>query len=510
MTKIVVDITHVARLANLSLSPKELNLYTKQLEQIVEYIGQLDQVDTSKVTPTFQTIDNTTNVFRKDEITPSLSQAEALSSAKQTHHGYFTTSHVNETLPKRKLIDQFNAVLTQVNHNGQVAHKDLFITKGIETTAGSKVLQGYIPQYSSTVVDLLAKAGLVTRYKTNEDAWGHGSSGENSDFGPTKNPWNLAYVPGGSSSGSAAAVAAGLVDVATGTDTGSSIRLPASFTNTTGIKPTYGALSRWGVIAFVSSLDCPGLIANSVKKLRRYYSIVAQEDKYDCNTCSPLRYRKPIKHIKTIGLPREYFGAGVDKQVAQIVSKAASDLAKAGYQLKTVSLPHTQYGVAAYYIIAPTEASSNLARYDGIRYGNNRQFFGPEAKRRIILGTFASSAGYAAKYYEKAAKVRTLIIKDFNQAFKQVDTLLAPVSPTPPFKIGAKANDPLQMYLSDALTIPVNLAGIPALSLPCGFTDNKLPIGLQIIGPRWSEESLFDLGEKYQSLTNWHTKKPKL
>ena len=517
MIKAVIDVEHIAKLANLPITQKEVSIYTHQLQQVLEYMKELTQADTSKVAPTFQTIDQATNVLRKDEVSSPLTQEEALSTAKKTHNGYFVTDHVfginsqkiPENITPKKQLDAYNAILTRVKPNGSLAHKDLFVTKGVETTAGSKVLQGYVPQYSGTIVSLLEAAHLTTKYKANLDAWGHGSSGENSDFGPTQNPWDARYVPGGSSSGSAAAVAAGLVDIATGTDTGSSIRLPASFTNTTGIKTTYGALSRYGVIAFVSSLDCPGLIARSAQELEKYYQLVAKVDPHDASTYSPIRHQTSVKKVKTIGLPQEYFGQGIDRQVAKLIKQAAEGISQLGIKIKSVSLPHTKYGVAAYYIIAPTEASSNLARYDGIRYGHSRACFGAEAKRRIMLGTYSSSAGYADRYYDQAAKIRTLIINDFHQAFKQVDLLLAPVSPTPPFKLGAKTNSPLQMYLSDALTIPINLAGIPALSLPCGFI-NKLPIGMQLIGPRWSEPALFSVGKKYQTITDWHTRKPKL
>lgn len=402
-----------------------------------------------------------------------------------------------------------NTIITSVNKTQSVGHKDLFLTQGIKTTAGSKVLNNYTPSYSATVVTKLEQEGLTTAAKLNCDAWAHGSSGENSDFGPVLNPWNPDYTPGGSSSGSAAAVAAGLVEFATGTDTGGSIRLPASFCGVTGLKPTYGAVSRYGIVAMASSLDCPGLITHDVTTCRKLFSIISGQDKLDAISQNPPSHSTAKTKLK-IGLPKEYFVSGIDSQVNAAVKDAAAVLEKSGHQLISLSLPHTQYSVAVYYLIQTAEVSSNLARYDGIRYGNNRESFGPEARRRIMLGTFALSSGYQAKYYEKAAKVRTLIIQDFNQAFKQVDVILAPVSPTPPFKLGEKTTDPLTMYLSDILTIPASLAGIPALALPCGFTDTNLPIGMQIIGPRWSEEALFNLGEKYQSFTDWHTRKPKL
>jgi len=387
----------------------------------------------------------------------------------------------------------------------------LFLTKGVRSTAGSNVLREYIPQYSSTVVELLEKTGFKTKYKLNCDAWAHGSSGENSDFGPAKNPWNPEFTPGGSSSGSAAAVAAGLVDFATGTDTGGSIRLPASFCNLVGLKSTYGALSRYGIAAMSSSLDSPGFLGRTVKDIRKLFEIAGKADKHDATSqIATSRRRVEARNDKTksIGIPKEYFDKGIDPEVKKAVMDAVEVFRKNGFEIKEISLPNSKYGIAVYYLVQTTEVASNLGRYDGIRYGNDRSSFGAEAKRRIMLGTFASSAGYSAKFFEKAARVRTLIIKDFEDVFKDVDVLIGPVSPTPPFKLGEKTNDPLAMYLSDILTVPVNLAGIPALALPCGFSKNNLPIGMQLIGPRWSEETLFEVGEKYQELTEWHLRRP--
>jgi len=513
----MINIRHIAKLANLTLSAKELKIYTKQLKTILGYIDKLSQIDTSQVKPTFQTIDNTVNIWRKDKVKKSLSQKQTLSQTKRRYKGYFVTENVFSQTDKkttavknkpRKKLDKYNAVLTQVNPQGRLGHKDLFLTKDIETTAGAKILEGYIPQYSATIVKQLETAGYKTKNKLNQDAWAHGSSGENSDFYPTKNPWDLTKVPGGSSSGSAAAVASGIVDIATGTDTCGSIRLPSSFTNTCGIKPTYGALSRYGVIAFASSLDCPGFFARSVTQLKKVFKQTSQPDSYDATSQSKARQKKYKTKVKTIGLPKEFFTKGIDKQVKQTVEQAANLFKSKGYKIKQVSLPHSGYSIAAYYIIAPTEASSNLARYDGIRFANDRLYFGAEAKRRIMLGSFASSSGYADKYYEQAAKIRTLIINDFAKAFKKVDVILAPTAPTPAFKLGEKTADPLQMYLMDIYTAPASLSGLPSLALPCGFTKNKLPIGMQLIGPRWTEAMLFNLGEQYQQLTNWHNLKP--
>jgi len=515
-----VLVKHIAKLGNIDLSDTEIKLYGKQIQQILQYIETLSQVDTQNVKPTYQTLDNTTNVWREDKLQPErgLTQAEALSQAKKTYQGYFVADHVfsdairktSTKLAKRRQIDKFNAVLTEVNSKGNLGVKDLFCTKNIETTAGSAVLSGYKPQYSATVIQKLEKAGYLVKNKLNQDAWGHGSSGENSDFGPTKNPWDMSRVPGGSSSGSAVVVATGEVEIATGTDTCGSIRMPANFTNICGLKPTYGALSRYGVIAFASSLDCPGLFARSVVKLKTVFNQVAGADLQDPTSQSPARNKSGVKKIKTIGLPKEFFAAGLDPEIKKLMASAADKLKGQGFSVKTVSLPHSQFGVAAYYLIAPTETCSNLSRYDGVRYGQHRSYFGPEAKRRIMLGSFAASAGYAAKYYENAAKVRTLIVNDFEAVFKQVDVIMAPVAPMPPFKIGAKTDNPLEMYLSDIFAAPASLAGLPSLALPCGFTKNNLPVGMQLIGPRWSESALFNLGEIYQKITNWHLQKPKL
>ena len=407
-----------------------------------------------------------------------------------------------------------NYIITEVNPEGNIAHKDLFLTKGIRSTAAAKPLDNYIAHYSATVVNNLEEAGYTTKAKLNNDAWAHGGSGENSDFGPTQNPWNIDYVPGGSSSGSAAAVADGYVALATGTDTGGSIRQPASFCGVTGLKPTYGALSRYGIVAMASSLDSPGFFAKSVKEVSELYAVAAKSDVYDATSQSKIRderfesFSQKNTDSMTIGIPAEYFDEAVDPEILEAVNKAVETLAQAGHKAVPVNMPHTKYGVFTYYVIMTTEVASNLGRYDGVRYGNDRTTFGAEAKRRIMLGTYASSAGYADKYYEKAAKVRTLIKQDFDKAFELVDCLLAPVSPIKQFKIGEKVDDPLAMYLADILTVNINLAGVPSLAVPCGFGSEGMPIGMQLIGPRWSESMLFALGEQYQGLTNWHTMKP--
>ena len=399
-----------------------------------------------------------------------------------------------------------------------IALKDLFSTKGIKTTAASKVLKEYIPQYDATVVKKLKDAGAVIVGKTNMDAWAHGSSGENSDFGPTKNPWNKEYVPGGSSSGSAAAIASSMCLAATGTDTGGSIRLPASFCNVVGLKPTYGRVSRYGIIAMASSLNSIGHFTKTVEESAMLLNVTAGHDEFDATTpgVDAQNYTKNLNNVVEgikIGVPKEYIAKGLDKNVQTRFEQALKEFEELGAIVEEVSLPHTEYGIAAYYIIQPSEVSSNLARYDGIRYGLERTHFEDEAKRRIMLGTFTLSSGYYDAYYKKAMQVRTLIQQDFDKAFESVDAIATPVSPTVPWKLGEKANDPLKMYLSDIFTVTANLAGIPGLSIPIGFTKNGLPVGMQILGSHFSEELLFKVGYAYEQATKnetWRKLKPKL
>lgn len=391
--------------------------------------------------------------------------------------------------------------------------KDIFSTKGIKTTAGSKVLENYVPVYDATAVARLNNAGVSIIGKTNLDAWAHGSSGENSDFGPTKNPYKLAYVPGGSSSGSAVSVTSGSSLAAMGTDTGGSIRLPASFCNVVGLKPTYGRVSRYGVIAMASSLDCIGHFTKTVYDNALVLNVTAGDDAFDStsNVQKPEDYTKDIaKGIKglKVGIPKQYF-AKLDLKIKKLIEDALKKIEKLGAKVEDISLPHTEYGVATYYIIQPSEVSSNLARYDGIRFGKRRDNFGSEAKRRIILGTYTLSAGYYDAYYLKAMKVRRLIRGDFADAFKKVDVIICPVSPTPPFKLGEKVSDPLKMYLADIFTVTANLAGVPSLAVPCGFIDD-LPVGMQIIGPDFSEKLLYQVGYAYEQDTNWYERKPSL
>jgi aspartyl-tRNA(Asn)/glutamyl-tRNA(Gln) amidotransferase subunit A len=393
-----------------------------------------------------------------------------------------------------------------------VAVKDLYTTKNIRTTAGSKIIKDYIPPFNATVVNKLINAGAIIIGKTNEDAWGHGSSGENTDYEPTKNPYDLSRVPGGSSSGSGAAVAYGSALVGTGTDTGSSVRLPAGFCNLVGLKPTYGRVSRYGVIAMASSFDTIGHMTRTVYDNAKVLEVTAGADPFDGTTVPvPIEkysegLEKPIKGLK-IGLPKEYFIEGLDSRVGNSIQESIKILKKLGATVSEVSLPHTDYAMAAYYILVPSEVSSNLSRYDGVRYGTTRDVFGAEAKRRIMLGSYTLSSGYYDAYYLKAAKVRTLIKQDFENAFDKVDMLVVPTSPTLPFKIGEKADDPLKMYLSDIFLCPVNLAGVPGLNIQSGFVDG-LPVGMQLIGPQFSEKLLYKVAYAYERETEYYKVRP--
>jgi aspartyl-tRNA(Asn)/glutamyl-tRNA(Gln) amidotransferase subunit A len=387
-----------------------------------------------------------------------------------------------------------------------VAHKDLFLTQGIRTTAASKVLESYVPEYSATIVERMEKAGAIMIGKTNCDAWAMGSSGENSDFGPTKNPWKKEYVPGGTSSGSAAAVSAGLSLVATGTDTGGSIRQPANFCGVVGLKPTYGAVSRYGVIAAASSLDTVGPLANTVEDCETVFNLIKGADGKDSNVKN--FEGSKFKEKLTLGIPKEYFISGLDKEIEKSIIEAIDIFKDLKIEVKEVSLKTTKYAVPAFYVINPAEYSSNLGRYDGIRYGNSRDSFGEESRRRIMLGTYVLSAGYYDAYYLKAQKVRSVIINEFNDAFKTVDFMIAPVSPFLPFKIGEKVNDPLQMYLADVFTVAPSMAGIPGLAIPSGFSKEGFPLGFQLLGPRFSEDTLFSLGKLYQKSVSYIPKLP--
>ncbi|HTY24461.1 MAG TPA: Asp-tRNA(Asn)/Glu-tRNA(Gln) amidotransferase subunit GatA [Desulfomonilaceae bacterium] len=411
-----------------------------------------------------------------------------------------------------------------------IAIKDNMCLRGERTTCASKILADFVPPYDATVVRLVKDKGMVILGKANMDEFAMGSSTETSCWGPTRNPWNLEMIPGGSSGGSAAAIAAGEAIVAFGSDTGGSIRLPACFCGVTGIKPTYGAVSRYGLVAYASSLDQIGPIAHDVPDLALLLNLICGHDPMD-STSVPLEHPdftsfldKPIKGMK-LGLPREFFSQLQDPDVSRVLSDARKVFESLGTEFVDLSLPHLDYGIAAYYIIAPSEASSNLARYDGVKYGHRAEKFdgmidmycrtraegfGNEVKRRIVLGTYALSSGYYDAYYLKAAKVRTLITRDFKDAFESCDAILCPTAPTAAFKIGEKVDDPIQMYLTDVFTIPVNMAGLPGIAVPGGFSEQGLPIGFQLIAPHFEEGRLIQLSAAFQKVTDHHLKRPSL
>lgn len=382
-----------------------------------------------------------------------------------------------------------------------VSHKDMFLTKGIRTTAASNVLRDYVPQYSASVVNRYDKAGAVTLGKLNCDAWAHGSSGENSDFGSTKNPYNYSYVPGGSSSGSAAAMAANFTLISSGTDTCGSIRLPASYCGIYGLKPTYGSVSRYGVIAMASSLDSIGHFGRSIDDVERVFNITKGEDGLDSTVKNACPSQKKDKY--KIGIPKEFFTDGVDIEVEENVNKAIEVFEKAGVEIVEVSIPHMKYAISVYYIIQPAEVSSNLGRYDGIRFGNKRDMFGAEAKRRIMLGSYVLSSGYYDAYYLKAMKVRSVIVREVDNVFTKVDAMIAPVSPTAAFKLGAKTDNPLEMYLTDIYAGVANLSGIPGLSIPFNKSKLGLPLGFQLMSARFDEPTLFQLAKMFEVVTEY-------
>lgn len=407
--------------------------------------------------------------------------------------------------------------------------KDNIVTEGIETTASSRILEGFNPIYNATVVEKLKAAGMITVGKLNMDEFAMGSSNENSYYKNTKNPWNLETVPGGSSGGSAAAVAAGEVPFTLGSDTGGSIRQPAAFCGVVGMKPTYGRVSRFGLIAYASSLDQIGPITRTVKDNALLLEAISGHDERDSTSANievpnfAEALTGDIKGLR-IGVPKEYFAEGVGEAAKQAVRDALAVLEEKGATWEEISLPHSKYALATYYLLASSEASSNLSRFDGIRYGyrtekagnllefymNTRsEGFGDEVKRRIMLGTYALSSGYYDAYYKKAQKVRTLIKKDFDDAFEKYDVIIGPTTPTPAFKIGEKIDDPLTMYANDILTIPVNLAGVPAISIPCGF-ENGLPLGLQIIGKYFDEETIYRVADVFEKATDFHKQTPQL
>jgi len=408
-----------------------------------------------------------------------------------------------------------------------LAHKDLFCTQGLRTSCGSKMLDNFVAPYESTVTQRFIDAGAITLGKTNLDEFAMGSSTESSFYGPTRNPWDTERVPGGSSGGSAAAVAARLCAAATGTDTGGSIRQPAGFTALTGLKPTYGRVSRWGMIAYASSLDQGGPMARSAEDCALMLQVMAGFDDKDSTSVEhPVDdYRASLndslKGLR-IGLPKEYFAGGLDAATADAIDAAVKQFQALGAEVKEISLPNAELAIPAYYVIAPAEASSNLSRFDGVRFGyrcndpvdltdlykrSRGEGFGPEVKRRIMVGAYALSAGYYDAYYLQAQKIRRLIKNDFMAAYEQVDAILCPTSPTPAFKIGEKIDDPVSLYLTDIYTITANLAGVPGIALPAGFA-NGLPLGMQLLGPYFSEARLLNIAHQYQQVTDWHQRAP--
>ncbi len=446
--------------------------------------------------------------------------------------GAYLTLDREDALAQAKTADEARAAGKTLPLLGiPVAIKDLLNVKGQPCTCSSKILEGYTAPYDATAIAKLREAGAVLLGRVNMDEFAMGSSTENAALGQTSNPWNLDHVPGGSSGGSAACVAADVAIASLGSDTGGSIRQPAAFCGCVGVKPTYGRVSRYGLTAFASSLDQIGPLSKTVKDSALLLEAICGLDKMDSSSidmevpafAEKLSNDTSLAGMK-LGLPKEYFVEGMDPEVEKAVRDAVEHCKSLGAEIVDVSLPNSKYAIAVYYIIATAEASANLARFDGIRYGmrldgkdptdlygkTRAAGFGPEVKRRVILGTYVLSSGYYDAYYKKAQKVRTLIRNDFTEAFKQCDAILAPVTPTPAYKLGEKSDDPLKMYLDDILTTPVNLAGNCALSVPCGFASDGMPIGLQIIGDAFQEEAILKVGHAYEQTTDWHTRKPEI
>lgn len=458
----------------------------------------------------------------------------AIASRDEAVHAYLTVTEDIARASAQKVDEKIHRGIPLKPLEGiPAAVKDVLMMAGIRTTAGSKILEHYVATYDATVIKKLKKEGVVFLGKTNLDEFAMGASTENSAFGPTRNPWDLSRVPGGSSGGSAAAVAADECIFSLGSDTGGSIRQPAGFCGVTGLKPTYGAVSRYGLIAMASSLDQIGPFAKTAQDAAWVFDAIRGSDPYDSS--SHRGDGKPVTphlehsiHGLRIGIPNEYFIDGMDADVERLVRDALDVLQTMGCELFDISLPHTQYGLAAYYINTPAEVSANMARYDGIRYGysspdaanlmetycqSRGRGLGKEVQRRIMLGTYVLAAGYYDAYYKKAQKVRHLLQQDFMRAFRSVDCIVTPTSPGFPFRIGEKANDPLTMYLADIFTVPASLAGIPGVSVPCGFVQreqSQLPVGMQLLGPHFGEEVILRVGHQYQRETGWHTQKPQL
>ncbi len=456
-----------------------------------------------------------------------------LARIKASDHNAFISINDDTALARAQQFDASTGTSDNADLAGlPIAHKDIFCIEGTQTTCGSKMLENFVAPYTATVVEKLNAAGTISLGKTNMDEFAMGSSNETSFFGKVINPWSQAndLVPGGSSGGSAAAVAAGLVPAATGTDTGGSIRQPAAFCNLTGVKPSYGRCSRFGMIAFASSLDQAGPLTHTAQDAALMLNAMTGFDVKDSTSlnvpsedfCSKLN--DPVKGLK-IGVPKEFFSDGLDPEIAARINDAIKEYEKLGAETVEVSLPNASLALASYYVIAPAEASSNLSRFDGVRYGfraeeytdledlyvkSRTQGFGAEVKRRIMLGAYALSSGYYDAYYAKAQKIRRLISNDFSTAFSQCDVIMGPTTPTTAFSIGERTEDPVAMYLNDTYTIPVNLAGLPAASIPAGFSAAGLPIGLQIIAPYLAESKLLNVAHQYQQVSDWHLRRPPL
>ena len=477
-------------------------------------------------------IDEARSAIVKGEISPQelvIALFERIDALEERVGAYVSLARENALRQARQAEDDLKGNAEKALVGIPLAIKDNICTEGIKTTCSSKILENFIPPYESAVTQRLKEEGYILIGKTNLDEFAMGSSTENSAFGLTKNPWDFERVPGGSSGGPAAAVASDECIAALGSDTGGSIRPPAAFCGVVGLKPTYGRVSRYGLVAFASSLDQIGPITKNVRDSAILMNIISGHDLYDSTSADmPVpdftsNLGQEIKGLK-IGIPKEYFIEGLDKEVEDSVKEAIKKLESLGAIPVEISLPHTEYAVAAYYILATSEASSNLARYDGVKYGlradgedlidmymrTRDEGFGAEVKRRIILGTYALSSGYYNAYYKKAQQVRTLIKEDFEKALENVDVIVTPTTPTPAFRIGEKTDDPLQMYLTDIFTLSVNLAGVPGISIPCGFTARNLPVGLQIIGKHFDEESILKIAYAYEQATDWHKRKPNI
>lgn len=441
--------------------------------------------------------------YRSGEITPADVIKECLANIEKhnpTLNAFITIRDKQQLLQEAKNV-KFITLLSGIPY----VLKDVYVTRGLRTTAASKVLENYIPDYNATVVEKLAKAGAILIGKTNMDAWGHGASSENTDFRPVKNPWDLSRVAGGSSGGAAVAVSSRMAAFAIGEDTGGSIRNPAGWCGISGLKVTYGRVSRYGAIAYASSLDTVGPMAKSSQDLAIILEQIAGIDPYDA-TSSPVEVPKYSKHL-TVDLKK--IKIGVPLELNFQIKEAVTKLKELGAEVVDISLPMFKYAIPVYYLLAPSETSSNLARYDGIRYGNSRQNFSQETMRRIMIGTYALSAGYYDAYYKKAQQVRTKIIEEYKKAFAKCDVIVMPISPSIAPKFGELISDPVRNMLADMYAVTANIAGIPSLAIPCGF-ENGMPVGFQIQGPMLSEKLLLSVGHSYQRVTDWHVQKPKL